>query len=167
MPPVADSVFDLKAKSLDGRSVDLSRYKGQVVMLVNVASECGLTPQYAALEAMYRQYRDQGFRILAFPCNDFAGQEPGTPEQIQQFCTSRFDVTFDVMEKVTVKGPGKHPVYAFLTSAETNPDFAGDIEWNFAKFLLDRQGRVVARFAPPVAPDAPEVTERLAALLAG
>jgi glutathione peroxidase len=166
MPTVADTILDLKAKALDGRSVDLSQYKGHVVLVVNVASECGLTPQYTGLEAIYRQYRDKGFRILAFPSNDFAGQEPGTPEQIQQFCSTKYDVSFDLMEKVAIKGPNKHPIYAFLTSAEGNPDFAGDIEWNFGKFLLNKQGKVVARFHPQVTPDSPEVTSQIEALLA-
>jgi glutathione peroxidase len=166
MPTAADTILDLKTKALDGRSADLSQYKGQVVMIVNVASECGLTPQYAGLEALYRQYKVKGFRILAFPSNDFAGQEPGTPEQIRHFCSSKFDVTFDLFEKAVVKGPGKHPVYAFLTSEETNPGLAGDIEWNFGKFLLNKQGKVVARFHPKVTPDAPEVISQIEALLA-
>ena len=166
MATATTSILDLNAKSLDGLTVDLKKYLGHVVLVVNVASECGLTPQYEGLETLFKQYRDQGFRIMAFPCNDFGGQEPGTPAQIQQFCATKFNVDFDLLEKVTVKGDAKHPIYAYLTGAETNGAFAGEIEWNFGKFLLNKKGEVVARFHPKVEPTAPEVTALIEKLLA-
>jgi len=153
----AASALGFKMKSLTGKEVDLSKYKGKVVLMVNVASECGLTPQYEQLEALHEKYADKGLAILGFPANEFGMQEPGSDKEISEFCQKNYGVKFDMFSKVVVKGEGKCPLYQFLTSKETNPKFAGDITWNFEKFLLDRQGNVVARFAPKVKPDSEEV----------
>src|SRR5215208_8406995 len=134
------SPLDFKVKTIDGKEQKLSEYKGKVVLFVNVASKCGLTPQYKGLEALYEKYKDQGFVILGFPANNFGSQEPGTNEEIKQFCTSKYDVTFPMMSKISVKGDDKHELYKFLTEGAAGKDFAGDVEWNFAKFLVDRNG---------------------------
>jgi len=144
-------------KNIDGAEVDLSQYKGKVVMIVNVASKCGLTPQYEQLSALHEKYKDQGLAILGFPANDFGAQEPGTESEIKTFCQTKYDVKFDMFSKVTVKGDAMAPLYKYLTSKDTNPEFAGDIAWNFTKFLVNREGKVVARFEPKTKPDAPEV----------
>jgi glutathione peroxidase len=157
--------LDYKMKSIDGKDVDLSKYKGDVVLIVNVASKCGLTPQYKQLEAVYTKYKDKGFEVLGFPANQFGAQEPGTNEEIAQFCTSKFNVDFPMFAKIVVKGDGIDPLYQFLTSEETNPGMAGDIKWNFEKFLVGRDGKVIKRFAPPVKPDSPEVIEAIEAEL--
>lgn len=133
------SVLDLSAKDMKGKDVPLSRYKGKVLMIVNVASKCGNTPQYANLEQVYQKYKDKGLAILAFPANEFGGQEPGTDAEIQSFCSTNYNVTFDLFSKVKARGDGQHPIYQFLTSNETNPQFAGAIKWNFAKFLISRR----------------------------
>jgi glutathione peroxidase len=139
-------------KTVDGQPASLADYAGKVRLIVNVASKCGLTPQYEGLEALYRKYQDQGFEVLAFPANEFGKQEPGTEAEIKEFCSTKYDVTFPLFAKIVVKGPGQHPLYAELTGTK-------DITWNFEKFLLDRQGAVVARFAPDVTPsDAQLVT---------
>lgn len=162
----------IPVKTVDGQPASLADYSGKVRLVVNVASKCGLTPQYEGLEALYRRYHAQGFEVLAFPANEFGGQEPGTEAEIKEFCSTKYDVTFPLFAKIVVKGPGQHPLYAALTrvqpSAATLPgsDFRGklvkhgvdvgapqDITWNFEKFLLDRQGEVVARFAPDVTPN--------------
>lgn len=145
--------LSFKMKDIDGHEVDLAQYKGQVALLVNTASKCGFTPQYEGLEALYEKYSGQGFTILAFPANNFKAQEPGTDSEIKQFCSMTYNVTFPLFSKVSVKGEDICPLYAYLTSESTNPGFAGEIPWNFTKFLLDRQGRVVARFTPQTAPD--------------
>jgi len=144
-------------KTLDGKTVELSKYKGNVVMFVNVASQCGLTPQYKQLEALHEKYADKGLRIIGVPANNFGSQEPGTNEEIAEFCKKNYGVKFDMLSKVSVKGNDQCDLYKFLTSKETNPKFAGDITWNFEKFIIGRDGNVVARFAPRVKPDAPEV----------
>ncbi|MCA9102743.1 MAG: glutathione peroxidase [Pirellulales bacterium] len=144
-------------KSLDGEDVDLSKYAGDVVLIVNVASKCGNTPQYKQLEALHEKYGDQGLAILGFPANEFGKQEPGSDEEIREFCTANYGVKFDMFSKVVVKGDGICPLYTFLTSEKTDPKFAGDIKWNFEKFLIGRDGQVVARFDPKMKPDAPEV----------
>jgi len=149
----AKSVLDFKVKDIDGHEVDLARYQGKVLLIVNVASQCGLTPQYKDLEAIYEKYKDQGFEILGFPANEFGKQEPGTDAEIKQFCTSKYNVSFPMFSKIVVKGKGIHPLYEFLTSQETNPKFAGEIPWNFTKFLVNRKGEVVARFAPKEKPN--------------
>jgi glutathione peroxidase len=152
---------DFTVKTIDGKAQPLADYAGQVLLVVNVASRCGLTPQYTALEELYRKYEKRGFRVLGFPCNDFGAQEPGTPEEIKGFCSTKYDVTFPLMEKVHVLGPEQAPVYAFLTGEKAPPKGPGDVVWNFEKFLIDKQGRVASRFAPPTAPFDGEVTSAI------
>jgi glutathione peroxidase len=142
---------------IDGAPQPLSAYKGKVVLIVNVASQCGLTPQYKALQSLYETYGPKGFVVLGFPANNFRGQEPGTDAEIKEFCSLNYRVTFPMFSKISVAGDDIHPLYAFLTGTTTNPDFSGPIAWNFTKFILDRQGRVVARFEPKISPDRPEV----------
>lgn len=144
-------------KSISGQDVDLAKYKGQVVLIVNVASQCGLTPQYEALEALYEKHRDQGLVVLGFPCNQFLGQEPGTDAEIAQFCSATYKIKFPLFSKIEVNGAGAAPLYKHLTSVETKPQGKGKISWNFEKFLIGKNGEVVARFSPPTEPDAPEV----------
>jgi len=150
------SIYDFTLPLLNGKDAPLAAYKGKVVLVVNVASRCGFTPQYSALESIYEKYKDQGFVIIGFPANNFAGQEPGTNEEIAKFCTGKYNVTFPVYGKISVKGDDQAPLYSYLTK-EANPTLAGDIKWNFTKFLIDRNGKVVQRFEPPVTPDSPEV----------
>ena len=154
----AKSVLDFKMRDIDGKDVKLKQYKGNVILVVNVASKCGYTPQYTALQSTYVKYKDKGFVTLGFPANNFGGQEPGTEKEIKEFCESKFGVTFPMFAKISVKGDDIDPLYKFLTSKETDPDFAGDITWNFNKFLVDRHGKVVARFSSKQTPDSPEVT---------
>jgi len=163
--PTHGSPLDFTVKTIDGKEQKLSDYKGKVVLLVNVASKCGLTPQYTALESTYEKYKDKGFVIIGFPANNFGGQEPGTNEEIKQFCTGKYNVTFPMMSKISVKGDNKHPLYKFLTEGKAGEDFAGDIEWNFAKFLVGPDGQVKARFNPKLDPLAPEVTSAVEAAL--
>lgn len=153
----ASSVLDFSLKSIEGHPAPISSYKGKVLLIVNVASKCGFTPQYTALEATYRHYKDQGFVILGFPANNFMGQEPGTDAEIQQFCKSKYDVTFPMYSKISVKGADQTDLYKFLTDKGANPLTGGDIKWNFTKFLVGRDGKIVARFEPAVKPDSPEV----------
>lgn len=153
-------------KSIDGKEVDLSRYAGKVVMIVNVASKCGFTSQYEQLQALHEKYSEKGLAILGFPCNQFLGQEPGSAEEIQEFCRLNYGVTFDMFAKVDVKGKNATPLYEFLTSLDTSPKGAGKIGWNFEKFIIDRNGFVVARFGSRTKPDAPEVISILEAELA-
>jgi glutathione peroxidase len=160
------SPLDFTVKTIDGKEQKLSDYKGKVVLLVNVASKCGLTPQYTALESTYEKYKDKGFVIVGFPANNFGGQEPGTNEEIKQFCTGKYNVTFPMMSKISVKGDDKHPLYKFLTEGKAGEDFAGDIEWNFAKFLVDRNGNVMARFGSRTTPDSAQVTGAIEKALA-
>ena len=141
-------VLERTMKRLNGKDEDLSQYKGKVVMVVNTASKCGLTPQYKALEQLYRTYKDRGLEVLGFPCNQFGAQEPGSEADIKLFCSTKYDVTFPMFAKLDVNGAGAHPLYAHLTSQPTKPDGAGDITWNFAKFLVGKDGRVLARFSP-------------------
>jgi glutathione peroxidase len=155
--------FTMKAN--DGTPVDLGRYRGNVLVLVNTASKCGYTPQYAGLEQLYRQYKDRGLRILAFPANDFGQQEPGTDAEIREFCTNNYQVSFDLFSKVTVKGEEKAPLYRYLTEQTAAP-IKGDIKWNFTKFVIGRKGEVVARFEPNVKPDSPEFRAVIEKLLA-
>ncbi len=159
--------LNFKVQDIDGKTVDLAKtYQGKVLMVVNTASKCGLTPQYEGLEAVYEKYKDKGFEILAFPANEFGKQEPGTDSEIKSFCTSNYHVTFPVHSKIVVKGKGIHPFYEYLTSSKTDPKFSGDISWNFAKFLINRKGEVIARFDPKVKPDSPEVIKAIEAALA-
>ena len=153
-------------RDIAGSEVPLRKFEGRVLLVVNVASKCGLTPQYNGLQELYDRYKDRGLEILGFPTNDFMWQEPGTDSEIQQFCTTKYSVTFPLFSKISVKGKGIHPLYEFLTRPETNPEFHGKIGWNFAKFLLDRKGNVIARFEPKTEPLAPEVTEAVEHALA-
>lgn len=161
----ADSTATLwtqQTRTLAGEPTSLEPWRGQVALVVNVASKCGLTPQYEGLEALYREFKDQGFVILAFPSNDFMGQEPGTPAEIQSFCSTKFDVTFPLFEKMVVKGEGKSELYRFLT--------AGGLEepsWNFTKYLVDREGRVISRFAPRTTPEDPGLRAAVKAAIGG
>jgi glutathione peroxidase len=153
----ASNVLEFTLNSIDGKPATLSHYQGKVVMIVNVASKCGYTPQYSALEAIYEKYKDQGFVILGFPANNFGEQEPGTNEEIKTFCSRKYSVTFPMYSKISVKGDDQAPLYAYLTK-ETGPGITGEIKWNFTKFLVDRDGKVVQRFEPAVTPDSQEVT---------
>ena len=153
-------------KDIDGNDVALSKYAGKVVLIVNVASKCGLTPQYEQLEALNDKYKEQGLAVLGFPANDFMKQEPGTNEEIKFFCTSKYDVSFDMFSKVSVKGDDKAPLYKYLTEEEADEKLNGDIQWNFEKFLVGRDGKVAARFSPKTKPDSPEVIEAIEKALA-
>jgi glutathione peroxidase len=152
------SPLDFKLKTIDGEEMDLAQFKGKPVLLVNVASKCGLTKQYTALQALYSKYKDQGLVVIGIPANNFKGQEPGSEAEIKEFCSTRYNVTFPMTSKISVAGDDQHALYKFLTQKETAGDFAGDIDWNFAKFLVDRNGNLMARFAAGTAPDAPQVT---------
>lgn len=149
----ASSIYEFTMKDIDGRPVKLDSYKGKVVMIVNVASKCGYTNQYQGLEAIYKKYRDRGFVVLGFPANNFMGQEPGTEKEIKEFCSTTYGVTFPMFSKISVTGADQHPLYTYLTSKGSNPEFGGDISWNFNKFLLDRSGKVVARFGSKDKPE--------------
>ncbi len=170
-------IENIPLKTVDGAPASLADHAGKVRLIVNVASRCGLTPQYTALEATYRKYRDQGLEVLAFPANEFGAQEPGTDAEIKSFCETKFDVTFPLYSKIVVKGEGQHPLYQALTAAQPeaakapgtnfrerligygiNPGEPQEILWNFEKFLMDRSGNVVARFAPDMTPDDPQIT---------
>ena len=156
------SVLDFTMKAIDGQPRPLAAYKGDVLLIVNVASRCGNTPQYAGLERLHRAYQARGLRVLGFPANNFGAQEPGTDQEIKTFCTSTYDVTFDMFSKISVKGPDIDPLYAFLT---TKAGVDGDVTWNFGKFLVDRHGTVVARFTPKTDPQSPEVVGKIEELL--
>jgi len=160
------SVYDFTLKSIDGQPTALSAYHGKVLLLVNVASKCGFTPQYTALEALYEKYKDRGLVIVGIPANNFMSQEPGTDAEIKTFCTKNYNVSFPMMSKVSVKGEDKTPLYQYLTSSSDDPKFGGEIKWNFTKFLFDRNGAPVARFEPATKPDSPEVTAAIEAALA-
>ena len=153
-------------KDIAGNEVPLAKYRGKIVLLVNVASKCGLTPQYKGLQILYDRYRDKGLEILGFPANNFFRQEPGSDEDIRQFCSLNYGVSFPLFSKISVKGKDIHPLYAFLTSPDTNPEFHGEIGWNFAKFLTDRTGKVIARFEPSVVPESPAMTGAIEKALA-
>ena len=159
MADTKTSIQDVPLKDINGKATSLKQYDGKVVLLVNVASKCGLTPQYEALEALQKKYEGKGFTVIGVPCNDFGAQEPGSNKEIQEFCSATYGVTFPLMDKVHVKGPEQHPLYARLTGA--GAEFPGEIEWNFGKFLISRDGKVVKRFSPRTTPDAPEVIEAL------
>jgi glutathione peroxidase len=152
------NVYDFSAKTIDGSEKSLADYRGKVLMIVNVASECGLTPQYRGLEALHEKYAPRGLAILGFPANEFGAQEPGSETQIKEFCRTHYGVQFDMFSKVVVKGEGIHPLFDWLTSKEKNPTTGGSIKWNFNKFLIARDGTVLARFEPKIDPTAPEVT---------
>jgi glutathione peroxidase len=151
------SVLGFTVKDIDGKEVALSKYQGKVLLIVNTASQCGFTPQYKGLQEVYQKYKDQGFEVLAFPANEFGKQEPGTDGQIKEFCTNNYKVSFPLFSKIVVKGKGIHPLYEYLTSDSTDPKFPGPIRWNFAKFLVNRKGEVIARFEPASKPESAEV----------
>jgi len=157
----ASNVLDFTLNSIDGKPAPLAQYKGKVVLIVNVASRCGFTPQYTGLEKIYEKYKDQGFVILGFPANNFGAQEPGTNEEIKTFCSSKYSVTFPMYAKISVKGSDIAPLYAYLTTAK-----GGDIKWNFTKFLIGKNGAILDRFESPVKPDDPKVTTAIEKALA-
>ena len=155
------SVYDFQMKNIDGKDVKLSEFRGKVVLIVNVASHCGYTPQYTGLQALYQKYKDKGFVVLGFPANNFGAQEPGADPEIKTFCTSKYSVTFPMFSKISVKGDDKHPFYQFLTSKETDPEHAGEITWNFNKFLIGKDGKIVARFESKDTPEGEKVTQAI------
>ena len=152
----AGSIYDIALKDIDGKDTSLKPYQGKVMLLVNVASRCGYTPQYKGLEATYEKYKDKGLVVLGFPCNQFGGQEPGTDEQIKQFCTSKYNVTFPMFDKLEVNGANRHPLYVALAGSES--PFPGNIKWNFNKFLIGKDGKIVKRFDSKSTPESAEVT---------
>jgi len=157
----ASNVYDFSLDSIDGKAAPLSAYQGKVLLLVNVASKCGFTPQYEQLEAVYEKYKDKGLVVIGFPANNFMAQEPGTNAEIKDFCSRKYNVTFPMYSKISVKGDDKTPLYQFLTDKTANPSTGGEIKWNFTKFLVGRDGKIVARFEPAVKPDAPQVVEAI------
>ncbi|MCS6819041.1 MAG: glutathione peroxidase [Chitinophagales bacterium] len=146
-PPV-QSVHEFTMKTIDGKELSLSTFKGKVLLIVNVASKCGLTPQYKEIEALYRKYKDKGLVVLGFPANNFLGQEPGTDKEIKEFCTTKYDVTFPMFSKISVKGKDQHPLYQYLTQKSNNGVIDADVKWNFQKFLVDKNGKVITSFSP-------------------
>jgi glutathione peroxidase len=149
---MSNSVFEFTMKNIDGQETSLAGYKGKVLLIVNVASQCGYTPQYAGLESLFEKYKDQGLVLIGVPANNFGQQEPGTNEEIKQFCTRKYNVSFPMMAKVSVKGADMAPLYQYLTAAQ-----GGDVKWNFTKFLVGKDGKVIGRFEPKVAPESPEL----------
>lgn len=160
------TVYDFTLNSIEGQPAPLAAYKGKVVLLVNVASRCGFTPQYSALEATYEKYKDRGLVIVGIPANNFGAQEPGSNQEIKTFCTSKYHVTFPMLAKVSVKGDDMTPLYQFLTDKSANPQTGGEIQWNFTKFLIGPDGHVKTRFEPEVTPDSPQVTTAIEKALA-
>lgn len=160
---LAGSVYDIKVKDIDGKETTLADYKGKTLLIVNVASHCGLTPQYKALEAAYEKFKDKGLVVLGFPCNQFNGQEPGTNDEIKKFCTTQYHVSFPMFDKIDVNGENRHPLYVALAGKDS--PFPGDIKWNFGKFLISKDGKIVKRFEPRTTPDSPEVTQAIEAAL--
>ncbi len=176
---MANGLYEITVKTIDGEETTLEKYKGKVLLIVNVASKCGLTPQYEGLERIYEKYRDKGFEILGFPANNFLGQEPGTEQEIKEFCTSKYGVKFSMFAKVSVKGEDQHPLYRYLTEKRPNTDVSSeefeeklasygqkrekpnDILWNFEKFLVNRNGEIVARFSPAITPEDERLTSRI------
>lgn len=158
------SIFEHPVHTLAGAPASLADFAGRPILVVNVASRCGLTPQYAGLEALHERYQDRGFSVVGFPCNQFGGQEPGGPDEIATFCSTTYGVTFPLFEKIEVNGPGRHPIYAELTATADADGHAGDVRWNFEKFLVGRQGGVT-RFAPTVTPDDPALVTAVEAEL--
>src|SRR6202790_5437193 len=160
----ASGIYTFTLNSIDGKPAPLADYKGKVVLMVNVASQCGYTPQYSALETVYEKYKDRGLVVLGFPANNFGEQEPGTNAEIKTFCSTKYNVTFPMFAKISVQGHDQNTLYAYLTKT-ANPSVAGDIQWNFTKFLVDRGGHVVQRFESAVTPDSPQVIESIEKLL--
>ena len=161
---LAGSIYEIPLKDIDGKDTNLGAYKGKVLLIVNVASKCGFTPQYKGLEATYEKYKDKGLVVLGFPCNQFGGQEPGRSEEIKQFCTSKYNVTFPLFEKIEVNGDKRHPLYVELAGKDS--PFPGDIGWNFNKFLIGRDGKILKRFASKVTPESEELTQAIETALA-
>jgi len=160
----AANLYDIPLKDIDGKDTSLQAYQGKVVLLVNVASKCGYTPQYKGLEAIQRKYKEQGFTVLGFPCNDFGRQEPGTNEEIKEFCSSTYQVSFPLFDKLHVKGAEQHPLYAALTGKDA--PFPGDVKWNFGKFLMGKDGKILARFESADTPESEKVTGAIEKALA-
>lgn len=156
----ADSVYQFELDNIDGEATPLSNYEGKVLLIVNTASKCGYTPQYEGLQQLYEEYKDEGLVVLGFPANNFGGQEPGTDEEIKQFCSVNFDVGFPMFSKVSVKGEDIHPLFDYLTKAD-NPDFTGEIKWNFEKFLVDRKGNLIHRFRSAAEPQSDAVLKAI------
>jgi glutathione peroxidase len=161
------TIYDQKINTLDGEPADLSQYEGKALLMVNVASKCGLTPQYEGLEQLHEKYGARGFEVLGFPCNQFMGQEPGTAEEIREFCDTNYHVQFPLFEKIDVNGAQQHPIYAELEQAADADGEAGDVKWNFEKFLVSPEGKVVGRFRPQVTPEDPALVEAIEAQLPG
>jgi glutathione peroxidase len=164
MNTFAQPIDKIAVKDIDYKETSMGVYKGKVLLVVNVASKCGYTPQYKALEAVYEKYKGKGFAVLGFPCNQFGGQEPGTTEEIKLFCSSKYSVTFPLFDKIEVNGPNRHPLYVALAGKES--PFPGEIKWNFTKFLIGRDGRIIKRFESKTTPDSPEVIAAIEAALA-
>lgn len=162
--PTTTALYDIPVHTLQGEPTTLGAFRGKTILAVNVASECGLTPQYEQLQAVHDKYAARGFTVVGFPCNQFGGQEPGTAEEIATFCSKNYGVTFPLMEKIEVNGPGRHPIYQQLTAVPDAVGEAGDIQWNFEKFVISADGTTITRFRPRTTPDAPEV---IAAIEAG
>ena len=161
----ASTIHEFTLNSIDGQPTPLAQFKGKAVLIVNVASRCGFTPQYVGLEAVYQKYKDKGLVVLGFPANNFLWQEPGTNEEIKAFCSTKYRVTFPMFAKVSVKGGNQAPLYQFLTDKKANPSTGGAVAWNFTKFLADRNGKVIARFGSKVAPESPELVKAIEAAL--
>jgi len=159
------SLHDFTLKTIDGKDCALRDYAGKVVLLVNVASKCGLTPQYDGLQRLHEQYAPRGLAVLGIPCNQFAGQEPGSESEIKSFCSTNYGVTFPMFGKIDVNGAGAHPLYQWLTSVDSAPEGKGDVKWNFGKFLVDRDGALAARFDPRTEPQAKDLVAKLETLL--
>lgn len=159
------SIYDVQIADLQGKPVDIDRFRGTATLVVNVASRCGLTPQYAVLEEVHERYAERGFTVLGVPCNQFGGQEPGTAEEITEFCSATYGVTFPMTEKIEVNGAGRHPLYQALVESSDAEGYTGDIRWNFEKFLIGPDGAVRARFGPQTSPDAPEVVAAIESAL--
>jgi glutathione peroxidase len=157
-PPPEKSIYEFEVKDIDGKPVRLGDYKGKVLLFVNTASKCGYTSQYEGLEKIYDKYKDRGFVVLGFPANNFMGQEPGTEQEIKEFCQLKYDISFPMFAKISVKGADQHPLYTYLTNPKTNPNSAGEITWNFNKFLVDRNGNIVARFGTKETPESQNIT---------
>jgi glutathione peroxidase len=160
------SIYDFAVQRIDGTATKLGAYQGQVLLIVNVASRCGFTGQYAGLQKLYETYKDRGLVVLGFPANDFLGQEPGTNAEIAQFCSVKYHVTFPMFEKIAVAGGDMHPLYKYLTDKKTDPDFSGRITWNFNKFLIGRDGRIVARFGSRTEPEHKDIAAAIEKALA-
>ena len=159
------SIYDVPVKTLKGEPLTLAEYKGQALLIVNVASKCGLTPQYEGLEKMHEELRDRGFSVLGVPCNQFKGQEPGSAEEIEEFCSMTYGVTFPLLEKTDVNGPDRHPLFEELTQVADDDGHSGDVRWNFEKFLVSPEGEIVKRFSPLVAPEDPKLREAVESVL--